>query len=26
VATVTGERFDVLNLGADTAKVQISRL
>jgi len=26
VATVTRERFDVLNLGADTAKVQISRL
>src|SRR6266446_5206759 len=26
VATVTHERFDVLNLGADTAKVQISRL
>jgi glucosamine--fructose-6-phosphate aminotransferase (isomerizing) len=26
VATVTRERFDVLNLGADTARVQISRL
>ncbi len=26
VATVTGERFDVLNLGADTANVQISKL
>jgi glucosamine--fructose-6-phosphate aminotransferase (isomerizing) len=26
VATVTRDRFDVLNLGADTAKVQISRL
>jgi len=26
VATVTRERFDVLNLGADTAKVQISQL
>src|SRR5690349_2669201 len=26
VATVTRERFDVLNLGADTAKVQVSRL
>jgi glucosamine--fructose-6-phosphate aminotransferase (isomerizing) len=26
VATVTRERFDVQNLGADTAKVQISRL
>ena len=26
VATVTGERFDVLNLGTDTANVQISNL
>jgi glutamine---fructose-6-phosphate transaminase (isomerizing) len=26
VATVTSKRFDVLNLGADTAKVQISKL
>ena len=26
VATVTGERFDVLNLGTDTANVQISKL
>jgi glucosamine--fructose-6-phosphate aminotransferase (isomerizing) len=26
VATVTGERFDVLNLGSDTANVQISKL
>jgi glucosamine--fructose-6-phosphate aminotransferase (isomerizing) len=26
VATVTAERFDVANLGADTAKVQISQL
>jgi glucosamine--fructose-6-phosphate aminotransferase (isomerizing) len=26
VATITPERFDVLNLGADTAKVQISNL
>jgi glucosamine--fructose-6-phosphate aminotransferase (isomerizing) len=26
VATVTSERFDVLNLGADTANVQISKL
>ena len=26
VATVTPERFDVLNLGADTAKVQISNI
>ena len=26
VATITPERFDVLNLGADTAKVQISKL
>jgi glucosamine--fructose-6-phosphate aminotransferase (isomerizing) len=26
VATVTAERFDVLNLGADTANVQISKL
>jgi glucosamine--fructose-6-phosphate aminotransferase (isomerizing) len=26
VATITGERFDVLNLGADTANVQISKL
>src|SRR5262245_61157912 len=26
VATVTGERFEVLNLGADTAKVQVSKL
>jgi glucosamine--fructose-6-phosphate aminotransferase (isomerizing) len=26
VATVTAERYDVQNLGADTAKVQISRL
>jgi glucosamine--fructose-6-phosphate aminotransferase (isomerizing) len=26
VATVTGERFDVLNLGSDTASVQISKL
>jgi glucosamine--fructose-6-phosphate aminotransferase (isomerizing) len=26
VATVTGERFDVLNLGTDTATVQISNL
>ena len=26
VATITSERFDVLNLGADTANVQISKL
>jgi glutamine---fructose-6-phosphate transaminase (isomerizing) len=26
VATITGERFDVLNLGTDTANVQISKL
>lgn len=26
VATVTGDRFDVINLGADTANVQISKL
>ena len=26
VATVTGERFDVVNLGTDTASVQISKL
>ncbi len=26
VATITGDRFDVQNLGADTANVQISRL
>ena len=26
VATITPERFDVLNLGADTANVQISNL
>jgi len=26
VATITPERFDVLNLGADTAKIQISEL
>jgi len=26
VATITAKRFDVLNLGADTAKIQISKL